>query len=67
MKRTFLIATLLLIVSCSTKVDESGSRGEFKFVVIDGCEYIEYDSRRGSHGYGFFAYKGNCKYCLKRK
>ena len=44
----------------STSHNVKGLEKAYKIVVIDGCEYISYDAKRGYSGYAYFAHKGNC-------
>lgn len=67
-----MLATLA-IVSCEyrteAEIEEAKRLNGFNIVVIDSCEYlIKRESKRSSHrGYGFFAHKGNCRFCKERK
>lgn len=38
----------------------------YETVVIDSCEYIEYDRGFGDSRVYCICHKGNCKYCLQR-
>lgn len=38
-----------------------------RVVVIDSCEYLIGGHYAASHGYGYMAHKGNCKYCEERR
>ena len=44
---------------------------EFKVKVVDSCEYIiRADMNSAGHtgwGFGFMAYKGNCRFCKERR
>lgn len=66
-----LILATLTIVSCEYKTDveieEAKRLNGFNIVVIDGCEYLIKTESCGYHGYGYFAHKGNCRFCEERK
>ena len=68
-----LLFTTLAIVSCEYKTDaeieEAKRLHGFNIVVIDSCEYLIKSEIGGGgyQGYGYFAHKGNCRYCKERK
>lgn len=71
MKKIILLAlTTLTIVGCDNrtyaKIEEAERLKGFNIVVIDSCEYLENSETFGYQGYGYFAHKGNCRYCQKR-
>lgn len=60
----------LAIVSCEYKTDVEIERERlngFDIVTIDSCEYLIKTEIGGYQGYGYFAHKGNCRYCKERK
>ena len=67
-----LILTTLMIVGCEGRTEEEREEakrlGGFHTVVIDSCEYLKNDSScYGNYGYGYFAHKGNCRFCKERR
>lgn len=66
-----LMLAVLAIVSCEyrteTEREEAERLGGFNIVVIDSCEYIIKSRTAGYSGYGYFAHKGNCRFCKERK
>lgn len=64
--RTFIICLLFaaLSVSCNDAAPtvESNTNATFDVIEVDGCEYL---IRMSAHR-GYFAHKGNCKYCAER-
>lgn len=70
-KITILVLTALMMVGCETKTDaeieEAKRLNGFNIVVIDSCEYLKKTDARSHQGYGYFAHKGNCKYCKERR
>lgn len=72
MKKIILLAlTALMMVGCKYKTDaeieEAKHLNGFNIVVIDSCEYLEKSETHGYNGYGFFAHKGNCRFCKERR
>lgn len=72
MKKIILLTlTALIMVGCEYKIDaeieEAKSLNGFNIVVIDSCEYLKMREPSGYAGYGFFAHKGNCRFCAERK
>ena len=65
-----MLATLA-IVSCEYKTDaeieEAKRLGGFNIVVIDSCEYLIKRETWDRSRAGFFAHKGNCRFCKERK
>ena len=64
MKKIILLTlTALMMVGCDQQeIANNITKDDFGVCVYDSCEYII-----GVHGYeGFFAHKGNCKYCKER-
>ena len=65
-----MLATLA-IVSCEYRTEaereEAKRLNGFNTVVIDSCEYLIKEETGGYQGYGYFAHKGNCRYCKERK
>lgn len=67
-----LVLTALMMVGCEYKSEaereETKRLSGFKTIVIDSCEYLKSDSSfAGNHGFGFFAHKGNCRFCKERR
>lgn len=72
MKKIILLAlTALMMVGCEYKTDaeieEAKRLNGFNIVVIDSCEYLEKFDAIGYQGYGYFAHKGNCRFCKERR
>lgn len=71
-KKTILLAlTALMMVGCEYSTDAEIEERErlkgFNVVVIDSCEYLKGNTGSGYQGYGYFAHKGNCKFCAERR
>ena len=66
-----LTLTALMVVGCEhqtdTKIDEAKQLNGFKIVVIDSCEYLKNAVWIGNQVYGYFAHKGNCRFCKERR
>jgi len=65
-----LMLATLAIVSCEYKTDAEIEREHlngFNIAVIDSCEYLIKNETFGYQGYGYFAHKGNCRFCKERK
>lgn len=68
-----LILATLAIVSCKHKTDAEREEAKrldgFNIVVVDSCEYLIKSEVGGGgyQGYGYFAHKGNCRFCKERK
>ena len=72
MKKIILLAlTTLMMVGCKYRTDaeiqEAKRLNGFNIVVIDSCEYLKSKEGSGYLGYGFFAHKGNCRFCKERR
>lgn len=72
MKKLLLLAlTAMMMVGCddrtTAEIEEAKRLSGFNIVVIDSCEYLIKEDARGYAGYGYFAHKGNCKYCAERR
>lgn len=72
MKKIIIVAlTALMVVGCDCRTDaqieEAKRLNGFNIVVIDSCEYLEKSDASGYNGYGYFAHKGNCRFCKERK
>ena len=72
MKKIILLAlTTLMMVGCEYKTDaeieEAKHLNGFNIVVIDSCEYLLKSDQAGYFGYGYFAHKGNCRFCAERR
>ena len=67
----FLYITLLATVSyeyrTEAEVEEAKRLGGFNIVIVDRCEYLIKDETAGYSGYGYFAHKGNCRFCKELK
>ena len=69
MKKIILLAlTALMMVGCEYKTDaeieEAKCLDGFNIVVIDSCEYLQ---KSRANGFGYFAHKGNCRFCKERR
>lgn len=72
MKKIILLAlTVLMMAGCEYRTDaeieEAKRLNGFNIVVIDSCEYLKKDETAGYSGYGYFAHKGNCRFCKERR
>ena len=72
MKKIILLAlTILMMVGCKYRTDaeikEAKRLSGFNIVVIDSCEYLKGSETREYRGYGYFAHKGNCRFCKERR
>lgn len=50
-----------------SEIEEAKRLNGFNIVVIDSCEYLKGFEEYGYRGYGYFAHKGNCKFCAERR
>jgi len=70
-KVILLILATLAIVSCEyrteAEIEEAKRLGGFNIVTVDSCEYLIKSETGGYQGYGYFAHKGNCRYCKERR
>lgn len=70
-KIIIVILATLMMVGCEYKsvaeIEEAEPLKGFNIVVIDSCEYLENSKEFGYHGYGYFAHKGNCRFCKERR
>ena len=73
-RRLFLVLlalTTLVIVGCKYRTDAEIEEAErlkgFNIVVIDSCEYLKGCETSMYIGYGYFAHKGNCRFCKERR
>lgn len=66
-----LMLATLAIVSCEYKTEaereEAKRLNGFNIVVIDSCEYLIKRETWDRGCAGFFAHKGNCRYCKERR
>lgn len=65
-----LTLAILVIVSCEYNTDAEIERERlngFDIVVVDSCEYLIKSRTAGYSGYGYFAHKGNCRFCKERR
>lgn len=74
MNKIVLLALATLITArCDNKTDvkkieEAKRLNGYNIVVIDSCEYLEKSKQVGVYyGYGYFAHKGNCRFCAERR
>ena len=72
MKKIILLALVTLTMAgCKHKTDaeieEAKSLSGFNIVVIDSCEYLKRREPDAYGGYGYFAHKGNCRFCAERR
>ena len=72
MKKFILLAlTALMMVGCDPRTDaeieEAKRLHGFNTVIIDSCEYLKMTVSNTSYqGFGYFAHKGNCRFCEER-
>lgn len=55
------------VYKTETEIEEQKRLKGFDIIVIDSCEYLEKSEALGYHGYGYFAHKGNCRFCQERR
>lgn len=72
MKKIILLAlAALMMVGCEHKtnaeIEETKRLNGLNVVVIDSCEYLMMKNDDGFCGYGYFAHKGNCRFCAERR
>ena len=72
MEKIILLAlTALMMVGCEYRTDDEIEEAKrlkgFNIVVIDSCEYLKKDETCRYQGYGYFAHKGNCRFCKERR
>lgn len=72
MKKIILLAlTILMMVGCEYKTDaeieEAKRLHGFNIIIVDSCEYLKMNKSAGYQGYGYFAHKGNCRFCKERR
>lgn len=72
MKKIILLAlTTLIMVGCKYRTDaeieEAKQLRGFNIIIIDSCEYLKSIESAAYAGYGFFAHKGNCRFCKERR
>lgn len=71
-KIILLVLATLMMVGCDNKTDakkieEAKRLNGFNIVVIDSCEYLKKSRAMGYQGFGYFAHKGNCRFCAERR
>ena len=72
MKKIILLAlTALMMMGCEHKtaaeIEKQKRFKGFSIIVIDSCEYLKDRETSGYKGYGYFAHKGNCRFCKERR
>lgn len=72
MKKIILLAlTTLMMVGCkyrtTAEIEEARRLHGFNTIIIDSCEYLKSKEGNGYLGFGFFAHKGNCRFCKERR
>lgn len=72
MKKIILLAfTALMMVGCEyetdVEIEEAKRLHGFNIIIIDSCEYLKMKKYAGYRGYGYFAHKGNCRFCKERR
>lgn len=71
MKKIILLASTALMIGCQYKTDaeieEAVRLKGFNIIIVDSCEYLKNKEGAGYTGYGFFAHKGNCRFCKERR
>ena len=71
LKNYIIALTALMLVGCeyetADEIEERKRLNGFNIVVIDSCEYLKGHNASGYQGYGYFAHKGNCRFCKERR
>jgi len=71
MKNVILLFAALMMVGCVYKTEaereEAKRLNGFNTIIIDSCEYLKSKEGSGYLGYGYFAHKGNCRFCKERR
>lgn len=72
MKKIIILAlTAMMMVGCEYKTDaeieEAKRLNGYNIIVIDSCEYLEKSKSVGNYGFGYFAHKGDCRFCAERR
>ena len=72
MKKIILLAlTALMMMGCEHKtaaeIEKQKRLKGFSVIVIDSCEYLKDREISGYQGFGYFAHKGNCRFCKERR
>lgn len=72
MKKLFLLAlAAIMMVGCddrtTAEIEEAERLNGFNVIIVDSCEYLKSNDVHGYAGFGYFAHKGNCKYCAERR
>lgn len=68
---SLVVVTTLAIIGCDGCTFDEKQQMEYrlehsKIIVIDSCEYIEYNDYKGNVKDYSLTHKGNCKYCQAR-
>ena len=70
MKRFKLLWLLVAVIFCACEAPrqnpEQAYVNDLEIIVLDSCEYILFDSPRGTAGIGGICHKQNCKFCAER-
>lgn len=72
MKKLLLLAlATMTMVGCEdinyAEIEEAKRLNGFNIIIVDSCEYLKSKEPAGYAGYGFFAHKGNCRFCEERR
>lgn len=63
---------IIMVVGCHETLPEADPKvstetnNKYESVVIDSCEYIQYDAGVFDQRVYAITHKGNCKYCIER-
>lgn len=70
-KIILLILITLMVAGCESKttaeIEEAKRLNGFNVIIVDSCEYLKSKEVDGYAGFGFFAHKGNCRFCKERR
>jgi len=68
MKHLIIIASMLLTGCTYVPTEKKPTMIDgYEVVTIDSCEYLKKEDIGDYQGFGYFAHKGNCRFCRERR